>query len=165
MRCGGEREKKKKWGGGTRVLCRLPSTPTYSPVGCEAKGAVVGFTAPTTPRPPCFSCKVTARVIPWEPQLPPTAAADPLACQGVVVAGPACRHVPSRGWVGRLARPLVATWRARSGWRPGSLACTPLSSRQGIRKYFLDESKLGDSDSYQSARQSQAESPPQVLGE
>ena len=46
---------------GTRALPRPPPPPTYSLMGCEAEGAVVGFTAPTTPRPPCFHAKVTAR--------------------------------------------------------------------------------------------------------
>ena len=86
--------------------------------------------------PHVYHAKLLRAAIPWEPQPPPTAAADPLACRGMVVAGPTCRHVPSRGWVGGLARPLVATWRARSGWRSGSLAHTLLSSRRGIRKHF-----------------------------
>ena len=83
--------------------------PTYRPTGCEAEGAVVGFTAPTIPRPPRLSRELLCTITLRETQPPTSAAADPLACRGVVVAGPASRRVPSRAWAGRLARPLDAT--------------------------------------------------------
>ena len=63
---------------GRRGVRAPPLPPTYSPVGCEAKGAVVGFTAPTTPCPHVYRTKLLRAVIPWEPQPPPTAAADSL---------------------------------------------------------------------------------------
>ena len=91
------------------MLRRSPSSPTYRLMGCEAEGAVVGSTAPTTPRPHVFRAKLPRAVTLREPQLSTPAAADPLARRGAVVAGPARRHVPSHMWMARMAWPLVAT--------------------------------------------------------
>ena len=79
------------------MLCRaLPPPPTYSLMGCEAEGAVVGFTAPTAPRPPRSTTKLLRAVTPRESQPSAGAAADPLGRRGAVVAGPAYGPVPSR---------------------------------------------------------------------
>ena len=80
------------------MLCRAPPPPpsTYSLMGCEAEVVVVGFTAPTAPRPPRSMIKLLHAVTPRESQPSAGAAANPLGRRGAVVAGPAYAPVPSR---------------------------------------------------------------------
>ena len=73
-----------------------PLSPTYSLMGCEAEGAVVGFTAPTTPGPHVSTTKLLHAVTPRESQPSAWATADPLGRRGAVVADPTYGPVPSR---------------------------------------------------------------------
>ena len=80
-----------------------PSSPTYSPMGCEAEGADVGIYCTHNPTTPTIHVKLLRAVTPQESQSSIGAAADPLGHRGVVVAGPACGPVPSHAWAGRTA--------------------------------------------------------------
>lgn len=80
-----------------------PSSPTYSPVGCEAEGADVGIYCAHNPTTPMVHVKLLRAVTPRESQPSTGAAADPLRRRGTVVAGPACGPVLSHVWAGRTA--------------------------------------------------------------
>ena len=86
-----------------------PPRPIYSLIGCKAEAVVMGFTAPTAPRPPRSTTKLLRTVTPRESQPSAGAAADPLGSQGTVVAGPAYGPVPSHAYAGRMAQPRVIT--------------------------------------------------------
>ena len=100
-----------------------PPPPTYSLMGCEAEGAVVGFTAPTTPRPPRFHDKVTARS---------NSTGIPTVRRGR--SGSA--RAPRRGSGGPRLRACPVT---RVGWQTGPAACYHVTGPERAAAWRLSQ--------------------------